>query len=105
MVRGTEKLVRKFAREYERRSRSVGCYLAGTDLEVFLSKLISEFSGICISIRKDRGQGLALSILSSDTRASLYFVYVRKTNARGLDRSPARYSLTLENKDVTLEFH
>jgi hypothetical protein len=104
MVRGTEKLVKKFAKGYERRSRTVGSYLAGSDLEIFLLKLIAEFSDIRICIRRDRGQGLTVSIQACDTRALLHRVYVRNTNARGLDRSPVKYELMLNNRDVNLEF-
>ena len=57
MVSGTEKLVRKFARGYERRGGS-DAYIASEDLQNFVAELISEFSGICIGLRKDRGQGL-----------------------------------------------
>ena len=87
MVCGTEKLIRKFAKGYERRG-GAAAYIASDDLNNFLEELIAEFSGICVGLRKDRGQGLYLSVMSSGTRAPLYFARVRNTNARGLDRSP-----------------
>lgn len=61
-------------------------------------------NGICVGMRKDRGQGLFLSVMSAETRAILYVVRVRNTNARGIDRLPVRYSLTTENRDIILEF-
>ena len=104
MVCGTEKLIKKFAKGFERRS-GAAAYIAISDMNNFLAELISEFSGICVGLRKDRGQGLFLSVMASETRALLYFIRVRNTNARGLDRSKVRYSLTLENKDVILDFN
>jgi hypothetical protein len=104
MVSGTEKLIRKFAKGYERRSGSAARYVASEDMNNLIAELISEFSGICIGLRKDRGQGVLLSVMSSETRALLYSVRVRNTDARGLNRSKVRYSLTLENRDVILEF-
>lgn len=104
MVCGTEKLVRKLAKGYERRSGSAACYIASGDMANFVGELIAEFSGICVGMRKDRGQGLFLTVLEAQTRAVLYLVRIRNTNARGIDRSLVRYSLTIENIDVILEF-
>jgi len=70
----------------------------------FIAELISEFSGICVGIRRDRGQGVFLSVLSADTRETLYSIGFRGTNARGIDRSHVNYSFTIENRDVILEF-
>ena len=103
MVNPTEKLVRKFVKGYERGVGS-GAYVSSSDLQNLIAELVSEFSGISIGLRKDRGQGIFLSVLSSDTRAVLYFVRVRNTNARGLDRSRVHYSLTIEDRDVILDF-
>ena len=102
MVKATEKLVRKFVKGYER-GRGSGAYVSSADFQNMIGELISQFSGICIGIQRDRGQGLFLSVLSAETRTVLYFVRVRNTNARGLDRSKVRYSLTVENRDLVLE--
>lgn len=104
MVPATDKLVRKFAKGYERGCGSAARYIASEDFQSFISELVSQFNGIRLDIRKDRGQGVFLSVLSSDTREMLYFTRVRNTNARGLDRSPVRYSLELANRDIVLEF-
>lgn len=101
-IAATERLVRKFARGYERGSGSAR-YIAASDLEGFILDLISQFSGMRFALRKDRGKGVTLSVRSSATREELYFAHVHNTNNRGLDRSPVTYSLTFENTDVNFE--
>jgi hypothetical protein len=96
--------VKKFARGFERRRGTADCYIAGGDLQGFLTDLVAQFKGIRVGIRKDRGQGLYVSVAAADTREQLYLARVRNTNGRGLDRSRVSYSLTLEDRDIILEF-
>jgi hypothetical protein len=103
MVPATDKLIRQFARGYERGTGSAR-YIASLDFSSFISELASTFQGIRLDIRRDRGQGVYLSILSAETRETLYFTRVRNINGRGLDRSPVRYSLEITNRDIVLEF-
>ncbi|SHH75536.1 hypothetical protein SAMN02745823_00870 [Sporobacter termitidis DSM 10068] len=101
-VTATERLVRKFARGYERGTGSAR-YIAATEMAVFISDLIRQFSGMSFAVRRDRGNGATLSVRSRATRDELYFAHVHNTNARGLDRSPVAYCLTFENADVNFE--
>jgi hypothetical protein len=101
---GTERLIKKFARGFERGSDSSARYIASEDMQGFITELVSVFSGIGVRIRKDRGQGLLLSVLQWDTWAVLYSVHIRNTNTRGLVRSPVRYCLEIENRDVIVGF-
>jgi hypothetical protein len=104
MVQGTEILIRKFAKDYERRDGALGCYIAHADIQDFITGLMSEFSAVFVSIRKDRGKGLYLWVLASDIKSMLYFTHVRNTNSRGIDKTPVRYNLTIDNKDVLVHF-
>jgi hypothetical protein len=105
MINPTEKTVKKFARGYERRRGTPESYIGGADFEGFMTDLVEEFKGIRVGIRKDRGQGLFVSVLAADTREHLYTARVRNTNGRGLDRARVSYSITVENRDVILEFN
>ncbi|NLA87245.1 MAG: hypothetical protein GX847_08205 [Clostridiales bacterium] len=101
-VPATERLVRKFARSYERGSGRTR-YIASSRMEEFISDLIGQFSGTSFALRKDRGNGVTLSVRQQATREELYFTHVYNTNNRGLERSPVTYSLTFENTDVNFE--
>ena len=101
-VPATERLIKKFARSYERGSGRAR-YIASSQMEGFISDLINQFSGTSFALRRDRGNGATLSVRLSATRQEHYFTHVYITNNRGLERSPVKYSLTFENTDVNFE--
>jgi hypothetical protein len=105
MTYPTAQSVKKFARGYERRRGTPDSYIGRADFEGFMTDLVAQFKGIRVGIRKDRGQGLFVSVLAADTREQLYITRVRNTNGRGLDRTRVSYSLTVENRDIILEFN
>lgn len=101
-VQATERLVRKFARSYERGSGGAR-YIAAAQMELFIMDVVNKFSGTSFALRKDRGNGVTLSVRLRATREELYFTHVYNTNNRGLSRSPVMYSLTFDNTDVNFE--
>src|SRR5262245_62030603 len=94
----TERLVRKFARGYERGGSTR--YIAASEMALFIEDLIREFSGLSFAVRKDRGNGATLSVRSRATREELYFARVHNTDSRGRARSPVSFSLMFENMDI-----
>lgn len=101
-VEATERLVRKFARSYERGSGGVR-YIPSGQLETFLTDLLERFYGMNFALRRDRGNGATLSIRRRSTREQIYFTHVYNTNNRGLSRMPVSYNLNFENTDVNFE--
>lgn len=101
-VEATERLVRKFARSYERGSGGAR-YIPSDQLEEFLKDLVGRFYGMNFALRRDRGNGATLSIRRRSTRERIYFTHVYNTNGRGRSRTPVSYNLSFDNTDVNFE--